>query len=253
MSLCSQASTARGSKDERFATRPPALAHDMAMADQVLEIARPQRRAVHLHFVSRPEVRPTYHLARRHPRCMAVHHGRKLARQGIWRVCHREPNRLYWPKGENIIRARALFIDMDNADSVARAQAIIQETRVEPSMRVMSSAGRMHAYWLSDDLLLDEFKPLQRAVAERFGSDKSVVDLPRVMRLPGTWRLKGTPQFVELKAAHPRRSSRTAAIVTSLRLDRLDEYRPAAPKGEAFSSWGRARPIARSPCGIRPI
>ena len=51
-------------------------------------------------------------------------------------------------KAENIIRARALFIDMDNADSVARAQAIIQETRVEPSMRVMSSAGRMHAYWL---------------------------------------------------------------------------------------------------------
>jgi Virulence-associated protein E/Primase C terminal 2 (PriCT-2)/RepB DNA-primase from phage plasmid len=80
----------------------------------------------------------------------------------------------------------------------------------------------MHAYWLADDLPLDEFKPLQKALAERFGSDPMVVDLPRVMRLPGTLHLKGAPQLVRLLAGERCRRYMVADIVKGLGLDRAE-------------------------------
>ena len=119
----------------------------------------------------------------------------------------------------NIIRPRSVFIDADSLDSYAKAITIIRDAAVKPSMLVKSSSGRMHAYWLADDLPLDEFKPLQKALAVRFGSDPQVVDLPRVMRLPGTLHLKGAAQRVALHAKDASPRYRTAEIVEAFRLD----------------------------------
>ena len=41
--------------------------------------------------------------------------------------------------------------------------------------------------------LLDQFGAVQKAIAARFNGDKSVHDLPRVMRLPGFIHRKGEP------------------------------------------------------------
>lgn len=91
-------------------------------------------------------------------------------------------------KARNVQRVRALFVDLDGSplepvmDSPLASHAIVE-----------SSPGRWHAYWRIADCSLADFAPLQKALATRFNADKTVHDLPRVLRLPGFAHLKGTP------------------------------------------------------------
>ena len=87
-------------------------------------------------------------------------------------------------KAENITRVRALWLDLDGAP--------IEPVREweTPHIEVESSPGKWHAYWLVNDVTLEQFTPLQAALIKKFNGDPSVKDLPRVMRLPGFWHLK---------------------------------------------------------------
>lgn len=91
-------------------------------------------------------------------------------------------------KADNVTQVRALFVDLDGSPL-----APVQAATLPPHCIVESSPGRWHAYWLAKDCPLDRFKPLQRALAERFDADRKVCDLPRVMRLPGFDHRKGEP------------------------------------------------------------
>lgn len=91
-------------------------------------------------------------------------------------------------KAENVTTVRALFVDLDGAP----LQPVL-DGPLMPHAVVESSPGRFHAYWLVTGLALDEFKPLQAAIAARFNGDAKVKDLPRVMRLPGYLHRKGEP------------------------------------------------------------
>jgi RepB DNA-primase from phage plasmid len=62
-----------------------------------------------------------------------------------------------------------------------------------PQIVVESSPGRFHAYWLVVGMPPNDFSACQEALIERFGSDRAVKDLPRVMRLPGFKHRKGKP------------------------------------------------------------
>lgn len=91
-------------------------------------------------------------------------------------------------KGAEITRVRAVFADLDGAPlEPVLACALL------PHIVVESSPGRFHAYWLCDGLPLAQFADVQRSIAACFGSDPSVIDLPRVMRLPGFIHAKGLP------------------------------------------------------------
>ncbi len=92
---------------------------------------------------------------------------------------------------KNVQRIRALFIDTDGAPYPAKLP-------LEPQLVTQSSPGRWHLYWLVDGVLLDSFSTLQKALAEHYGTDPSVNDLPRVMRLPGFYHCKAEPVRVEL-------------------------------------------------------
>jgi hypothetical protein len=87
-------------------------------------------------------------------------------------------------KAENITRVRALWLDLDGAP--------IEPVREweTPHIEVESSSGKWHAYWLVNDVTLEQFTPLQAALIKKFDGDPAVKDLPRVMRLPGFWHLK---------------------------------------------------------------
>jgi hypothetical protein len=81
-------------------------------------------------------------------------------------------------KTANITRVRAVFVDTDGAD--------IEPIRAaDPHILVETSTGNFHAYWLVSDAPLGGFKPAQKAMSAAWGTDKSINDLPRVMRLPG--------------------------------------------------------------------
>ncbi len=93
---------------------------------------------------------------------------------------------------KNVIAVRALFVDLDGAP----IEPVIAARK--PDIVVESSPGRWHAYWLCWDCPLDHFKARQLQIAEKFGGDRKVIDLPRVLRLPGTYHLKGRPFMTRL-------------------------------------------------------
>lgn len=91
-------------------------------------------------------------------------------------------------KAKNVTRVRAHFLDLDGAP----LQPVL-DASLQPHILVESSPKKWHAYWRVEDCPLDKFKERQHALASRFGGDMAVCDLPRVMRLPGFWHLKGEP------------------------------------------------------------
>jgi len=97
-------------------------------------------------------------------------------------------------KRENIKRVRAVFVDLDGAPI-----GPVLTGPLMPHLTVVSSPDRYHAYWLTDDIALEEFRPIQEALARRFDGDTTVKDLPRVMRLPGYLHRKGEPFLTSIR------------------------------------------------------
>ncbi|MFE8069799.1 phage/plasmid primase, P4 family [Marinobacteraceae bacterium S3BR75-40.1] len=96
-------------------------------------------------------------------------------------------------KADNVRRVRAVFADTDGADL-----APILNAKPEASFIVESSPGNAHPYWLTDGLPLAQFEGVQRRIADTYGTDSSVTDLPRVLRLPGFYHRKGEPFMVRM-------------------------------------------------------
>ena len=103
---------------------------------------------------------------------------------------------------ENIVRVRALFVDADNDEQTSCAIEALTATGTTPSMVVKTGRG-LHLYFCVADVSCDQFRGLQESLIEKLGTDPSVKDLPRVMRLPGTLHLKNPddPRPVKLIAA----------------------------------------------------
>jgi len=99
----------------------------------------------------------------------------------------------------NIVRARALFADADGEEQVANCTNAIKTYDAKPSMAVITGRG-LHPYYFCNDIPLDQFSALQKSLSAKLGTDPTVHDLPRVMRLPGTLHLKDpvNPRLVEL-------------------------------------------------------
>ncbi len=95
-------------------------------------------------------------------------------------------------KIENVVAVRALFVDADGP--------IEKPWALEPDIIVESGRG-MHAYWTVTETPLEAFTPAQKRLATFYGTDPMVSDLPRVMRLPGFFHLKGEPKYVSLVRA----------------------------------------------------
>lgn len=98
-------------------------------------------------------------------------------------------------KAKDIIRVRALFVDLDGAP----LQPLLDETKFPtPDMVVESSPARWHAYWFVEGLSLEDFSWAQKALIQRYGADPAIHDLPRVMRVPGFLHRKGADFSVRI-------------------------------------------------------
>ena len=95
----------------------------------------------------------------------------------------------------NITKVRAIYVDLDGAD----VNPVLQEM---PHMVVESSPGKFHGYWLVKDFPLEAFKATQQRLIKKFGGDKAVCDLPRVMRIPGYVHHKGEPFTTQIVFEH---------------------------------------------------
>ncbi len=101
-------------------------------------------------------------------------------------------------KVANVERVRALFVDIDNP--VPGTLERLLGDVLPPSIIVASSAGKLHAYWLTDYVEVADFQELQSRVIAEWGGDPACKDLPRVLRLPGFLHLKtpANPQYVRI-------------------------------------------------------
>src|ERR1035437_1380473 len=91
---------------------------------------------------------------------------------------------------ENIVRARALFVDADSKEQAARCVETFTACGANPSMAVKSGGGGN--FYFCTDVPCDQFSALQTSLINKVGTDAAVKDLPRVMRLPGTLHLKNS-------------------------------------------------------------
>ena len=100
-------------------------------------------------------------------------------------------------KAAHVSRVRALFIDLDNERvSIAFIEWCKGDgAQAKPAMILKTSEGKLHAYWLVEGCPPDQFKLLQQCLITKFNSDPSICDLPRIMRLAGTYHIKGKPQL----------------------------------------------------------
>lgn len=113
----------------------------------------------------------------------------------------------------NVVEVRALFIDLDGSPWEPAAEML------RPHIRVESSQGRYHLYWLVSDCSLDQFKPIQQAIAKKFNGDKTCVDLARVLRVPGFMHQKYEPVMTQLVEVNNLRRYTTQQILDGLQLD----------------------------------
>lgn len=125
-------------------------------------------------------------------------------------------------KAGNVQTVRAVFADLDGAPL-----APVRAADLVPHIVAESSPGRWHVYWLADGVPLEQFKPMQQAIAARFASDPKVCDLPRVMRLPGFLHNKGEPFLSRIIEQHDKPSYPYADIVAWLGFGQASNDAPA--------------------------
>jgi hypothetical protein len=90
---------------------------------------------------------------------------------------------------ESVTFVRAYFADFDGVPPQAIKESLAR-FGLTPHLVIESSRGKWHVYWFIVGALLGEFSSTQARLAAVLGSDPSVKDLPRVMRLPGSHHQK---------------------------------------------------------------
>ncbi|MCB9073742.1 MAG: hypothetical protein H6623_08980 [Bdellovibrionaceae bacterium] len=83
---------------------------------------------------------------------------------------------------KSVIALRAAFIDNDDGKKL--------DLPLTPSIVVQSKRGEHFYFTLKEGEPVEIFSTLQVSLAQHFGTDSSVKDKSRVMRLPGTYHLK---------------------------------------------------------------
>lgn len=84
---------------------------------------------------------------------------------------------------DNFLKVNAVFIDKDEGKLTVKDLLALP---VKPHLIVRSSKNKFHAYWLIDNCPVWAFSPVQKALARLLGTDTSVSDIGRVMRIAGT-------------------------------------------------------------------
>ena len=107
---------------------------------------------------------------------------------------------------DGVLLARCLFADFDGGTSVEQAKIRITDANLPAPTAIVETGNGCHAWWRLSEPITEAktFTLLQKSLAARLGSDKAVVDFPRIMRLPGfiNWKYPTQPRakLVEVDA-----------------------------------------------------
>lgn len=129
-------------------------------------------------------------------------------------------------KLDNIVNIRAVFVDLDGAPVQP-----VMDAATKPHVIIESSPGRFQAFWKTrrDEIKLNEFIPIQKALTVKFNSDDNVNTIERVMRVPGFWHLKKEPFMSRIVTVNSGPLYTKSQIVEGLGLDvHWEEEKPLA-------------------------
>jgi len=101
---------------------------------------------------------------------------------------------------ENVATCRCLFVDFDHiepADGISPSEvvlAIIEEKGLPAPTMVIFSGHGVHCYWrLTVPITPDQWRPKQERLNPHLGSDPTIKNPERIMRLPGFRNVKAEP------------------------------------------------------------
>ncbi|MBR1286632.1 hypothetical protein JQ597_31720 [Bradyrhizobium sp. AUGA SZCCT0177] len=157
-------------------------------------------------------------------------------------------------KSDNVVAIRAGFVDLDGAS----LEPVLNDPVLpKPHIVTQTSPGKWHCFFLMRGIELTKFTSMQTALAIHFRSDRSVNDLPRVMRLPGFWHCKGEPflsRIISVTGELPYDGKKFLNILANVTAS--DATAPSAaaaetkgqaddtPKGDFdWSEWQKNRPL----------
>jgi len=103
-------------------------------------------------------------------------------------------------QAEGVKLARCLFADFDGGTDFEGAMSRIKAASLPWPTAILESGGGVHAWWRLEEPMTDHeaWHVRMKAIAGALGSDSSVCDWPRIMRLPGfiNWKHEQRPLSV---------------------------------------------------------
>ena len=103
-------------------------------------------------------------------------------------------------QAEGVKLARCLFADFDGGTDYEDAMSRIKGAGLPWPTAILESGGGIHAWWRLDQPVTDAeaWHVRMKAIAAALGSDQSICDWPRIMRLPGfvNWKHEQRPYSV---------------------------------------------------------
>jgi P4 family phage/plasmid primase-like protien len=106
-------------------------------------------------------------------------------------------------RDEEVSHISAQFFECDDKDFDTQL-AQIRDFALKPSI-VVQTKKSLHVYFLMRDAKVEDFRRIQQKLAKKFGGDPSVVNLSRVMRIPGYNHCKQEPVMVKCIEFEPER------------------------------------------------
>jgi hypothetical protein len=95
-------------------------------------------------------------------------------------------------EAKDVLLARCHYADFDGGETIEGAWAKIEAAGLPRPTVTLSTGGGVHVWWrLASPLLdLNEWQVRQRKLNAKIGSDPTIKDAPRIMRLPGFANVK---------------------------------------------------------------
>jgi len=144
---------------------------------------------------------------------------------------------------ENVYHVSAAYADFDGGDKMSQMLTI--QMQITPTMIVESKNG-YHAYWFTEpDLSVEDWRSIQKAIIKAYGSDQTIKNPSRLMRLPFTWHCKTDDEFmVKIVSFNWRRYTKLELFQAfdvkppEIKLPRLMAQTPRGLRTPAMTSLG---------------
>lgn len=156
-------------------------------------------------------------------------------------------------KEDGVALARGLFADFDHGVTVEEAWSRIKAAGLPMPTVTIVTGGGVHCWWRLDQPIANRklWSARQKALAQALGSDPTVHDWPRIMRLPGfvnhKYEHKPVAELVDVDASRVYPLDKLKPTTKSMG----DATRAFIDRGTVAPSRGRRESMFAAACDLR--